>query len=229
MRVGVLNRVGNDIAQLGLDDFQLRMILERQLELVITNGADRHAIKAIEHQHVTLATCVLDQLPGQCLAGGHVVGRGVVEAVLRGRIDGEQRNTRLADALEPRVDNTEGAEGLDHRIGLLRDHGLQLIDQILVVATGIERDGRAAQALDLIHLRLEGLDIEVVAGAGHADRYAFAGQRRHIAVLGIRGCDEAGGQQGQHQSAPYCMQAVGLGGRDGIRHSGGSAGSGKQS
>ena len=137
---------------------------------------------------------------------------------MRRRINRKQRNAGLADTLEPGIDHAQGAQGLDHRIGFLGDHGLQLGHQVFIVAPSIQGDRCAAQAPDFGNLGVEGFDIKVVTGAGHADGNAFAGQGRHIVVVGMGQCAQPDADHRQRHGLPEaCREKVRFA-RGGCRH-----------
>lgn len=65
---------------------------------------------------------------------------------------------------------------MNDRIRLLGNQRLQLRDQLAVVASGIDGDRLAAEALYLFDLGIIGLQVEEVVGAGCADGDALAFQ-----------------------------------------------------
>jgi hypothetical protein len=86
--------------------------------------------------------------------------------------------------LQPWIDDAQRAENLHDRIGLLRHQRLQLGNQLAVIAAGIDRDRRAAEALHLFDLGIVGLQVEIVVGAGGADGDALALQRQALFTCG---------------------------------------------
>ncbi len=91
----------------------------------------------------------------------------------------ENWNPRILQLLQPGIDDRQGAKRLNDGVGALGNQGLQLRHQLLVVPPPVKCQRLPAQALHFIDLRLVGLEIPVMLGAGRADGDPLAGQRRN--------------------------------------------------
>jgi hypothetical protein len=143
-------------------------------QLVVADGAGRDTIKAVEDDDVALSSDVGDELEGQVLTDTPVVGGGIVERVDRADVDRENRNVGVARLLQPGIDNAERTEELNDSIRFLGDEGLELRDELAVIAAGIDGDRLAAEALHLRDLGVVGLEVEEVVGSRRADADALA-------------------------------------------------------
>jgi len=154
LRVSVLCGIGDHVAQLGLNDPDLRIPLQHRAQLVVAHCHDRHSVEAVEDENIAFAMQIADELQCKLLADIEIIRCRHVDARRAGGIDGKERDACFADLLEPWFEHDRGAKLFNDGVGLFRDQRLKLGDLLAILTAAVQRDRYPAQPLHFIDLSL---------------------------------------------------------------------------